>query len=92
MEHYITGNNPNYPEIIALGEFVLQNTNINQIVDSTSNSTAEPKNNIKAILSMLLRSYSALRNRQGFDNTAKLLNQYFRNEPDVQRFINRYKF
>lgn len=91
MENYSNSNNPNHREIIALGEFILQNTDISRLMNSTVVNIIITKDNLKAILSMLVKSYSSMRNRYGFEIAVNLLNQYFRNESNVQQIIEYYK-
>ena len=92
MRHYFNSVNPAYQEIIALGEFVVKNMNINQIMKLSINSSDVDKYNIKLILIMLAGSYSAIRDRKGFDNTVRLLNQYFRKDQEAQGYIDYFSF
>jgi len=92
MELYSDSKNQSHAEITALGEFLLQNTDFRLIMNSKALNIAEIKNNLKVILSMLIKSYNSMRNRQGYENAAYLLNRYFQNDPNVQQFIDYYKF
>jgi hypothetical protein len=96
VSHYIEknadGRAPNHREIIALGEFILDNTNIQSVINSNYLNKAIYESNIGLTLILLLESYSAVRNRRGFDNMTSLLNQHFKDVPGVLQDMNRIKF
>ena len=92
MEYYAKSNNPNYGEIIALGEFILLNIDFQRVMTSDYKDIKIVRNNFKAMLFMLVRSYRETENRLAFDYIVRLLNQYFRNEPNVRELIDYYRF
>jgi hypothetical protein len=48
--------------------------------------------NLERTLANLIISYSAIRNRTGFNNIVNLLNRYFSNDPSIKPFLEKYKF
>jgi hypothetical protein len=62
---YYNTPNPDYEKIITLGEFILQNIDIDKIVNSTSLDAAKIKNNLKTILLIMQESYTATHNNSG---------------------------
>jgi hypothetical protein len=92
VEKYANSGFPNHEEIIALGEFILNNTDIKSVLNSNYFGKAVVKNNLKLLIILLLESYSATKNRRGFDIMANLLNLYFSDTPDIQQHINKFRF
>ncbi|MDR2500999.1 MAG: hypothetical protein LBD37_07975 [Treponema sp.] len=83
---------PNYPELIAIGEFALQNVDIQGLMLSRDIEADQIRANLELILSILIQSYSGVKDRRGFDAAARLLNEHFYNDEQVQPFLNQYRF
>jgi hypothetical protein len=84
--------NTNYDEIIALGEHILQNTDIKKIINAKHLEATQIKNNFKGILLFLIGSYFVTGNLTGFNTIERLLNQYFRKDPIVKSYLDYYNF
>ena len=82
----------NHQEIIALGEFVLDNTNLTMVLNSDYLNRAIMENGVGLVLTVLLESYAAINNRSEFDNTVNLLNRYFSDNQEVQQYIDKFWF
>jgi len=92
MNAYLNQTNPDYQEIILLGEFILANIDINNIMSSKYPSANRTRDNFKFTLDKLLISYSAVKNRNGFNNIVNLLNIYFKRDPQTKSLIEQYRF
>jgi hypothetical protein len=76
-----------YAKIIAYGEFVLENTDIQQIV---RDGHIVAKNNLQLILIMLLVSYYATDNTDYNNRIALLLQKYYGDDPETKKYLNDY--
>jgi len=50
------------------------------------------KANYEYIVYVVLKSCSAIKNRRGFTAAERLLNQYYRDDPEVKSFIEKHRF
>ncbi|MDR2431600.1 MAG: hypothetical protein LBD99_05050 [Candidatus Margulisbacteria bacterium] len=91
MDKYLDQLNPDYNEIIAIGEFILENISIEDIAYSKNLRNNEINDNLERILADLIISYSTTKNRRGFNKIASLLNRYFSNDPSIRPFIEKYR-
>jgi len=82
------GSPEQFQKIIAHGEFILENTDIGQIV---SNGNGIAKNNLRLILVMLLVCYTENNKKTEADNMYALLNRYFSEDAFVQQFMEQYR-
>ena len=80
-----------FPEMIALGEFLLEYINIDDIMNTNRLGQRFDKNNLLAILLYLIKSYSIENNREGFDNIEAILGQYFIGNSDANAYLNYYR-
>jgi hypothetical protein len=76
-----------YQKIISLGEFVLQNIDIEKIIKANHPNAAKIKGWLKAMLLMLGTSYFTVNDRNGVQDIQKIFNQYFKPDKDVQQFL-----
>jgi len=83
---------PNHSEIIAIGEFILKNVDVPQVMTSNVKHINSIKNNFERILSVLIISYIVTRKRTGYNNAERLLNQYYSNDPAVKPFLDNHRF
>jgi hypothetical protein len=84
---------PNYQEVISLGEFILQNINMEDVFSTESGwEITDTRNDIKTVLCLLIESYSAVKDRQKFSRIVGLLNRYFPKDSFAQKYIDYYKF
>jgi hypothetical protein len=91
LELYAGSGNRNHHEIITLGEFILQNSDIPGMMNSSRLNIDSIKSNFEFILSILIESYNATGNRTGFTTAERLLNQYYGNDPHVKPFLDYYR-
>jgi hypothetical protein len=89
---YSNNPRPNHTEIIEMGEFILKNVDIPRVMTSDVKDINSIKNTFERILSVLIESYSATRNRTGFNNVERLLDQYYSHDPKVKPFLDYYRF
>ena len=92
MNAYVNQTNPDYQEIISLGEFILANIDVKEIMSSKYPSANRARDNLKFTLDKLLISYSAVKNRDGFNNIVNLLNTYFKRDSRTKSLIEQYRF
>jgi hypothetical protein len=90
MESLVRANNPNYRKILARGEYILQNIDIGKIMAAEHLKADQYRNNLEITLSILLECYHFTKNRGAFDETARLLMQYYRSDPKVKPYIAYY--
>ena len=83
---------PNHNEIIKIGEFILDNSDIPRIMTSRDQDINNIKSNLEMILGILIESYSAVKNRTGFNTIERLLNRYFSDDPKIKPFLDYYRF
>ena len=76
---------------IILGEFFLQNNDIDKIVNTRQLSSSLLKTQVKLILIMTLVSYSLTDNKTGTDRIAALLQKYYPRDSEVKDYLNKYK-
>jgi hypothetical protein len=69
-------NKKSHEEIIALGEYLLQNIELSEIINSKDTGQAFVKDNLKIILLSLAKSYSLTQNQRKFDETQTILQQF----------------
>jgi hypothetical protein len=77
-----------YKEIFAHGEFVLKNTNIQQII---SNGSIPARNNLRTIIVMLLISYTDNKRINDAEKVYALLNQYFSEDTFARQYLEQYR-
>jgi hypothetical protein len=77
-----------FQKIFAHGEFVLKNTNIQQLV---SNGSIAAKDNFRVILIMLLASYTENKKTNDAEKMYTLLNQYFSEDAFAQQYLEQYR-
>ena len=77
--------------IIELGEFFLSNNDIDKILQARHLRSSFVKSNIKIILMSLLVAYSRTGNRAGFENVEALVGNYYREDNEARRFVERYR-
>jgi len=82
---------PEYTNIIDVGEFFLENNNIDQILSARHPTSANVRNQVRGMLIMLLVSYSETNNKSGFDRMAVLLKKHFANDTEVNNYLNIYR-
>jgi hypothetical protein len=80
-----------YADIIELGEFFLSNNDIDKILQARHLRSSFVKSNIKIILMSLLVAYSRTGNRAGFENVEALVGNYYREDNEARRFVERYR-
>ncbi|MDR1323815.1 MAG: hypothetical protein LBK68_05180, partial [Candidatus Margulisbacteria bacterium] len=89
---YLNNAIKDYAKIISLGEFILQNTDIDKVMNGNSLDSKEAKSSLEFILSALISSYEATRSRSGFARAEQLLLKHFSDNPQVRPFIERHRF
>jgi hypothetical protein len=89
---YLNSVRKDFAKIISLGEFILQNTDIAKVMNGKSLDSEEAKSSLEFILSALISSYEAARNRDGFARTEQLLIKHFGDDPQVRPFLERHRF
>ena len=89
MYEYYNTSNPNYANVIELGEFIIQNIDIAKIA-TQNHSRINPKENLTSVLQMLLGSYFILGNTDGLKNITQLINTYYSNDSKMQSYLNHY--
>ena len=92
MNMYSNNPRPNHIEIIEMGEFILKNVDIPRVMTSDVKDINNIKNTFERILSVLIESYSATRNRTGFNNVERLLDQYYSHDSKAKPFLDYYRF
>jgi hypothetical protein len=92
MSIYADSPQLNHAEIIKCGEFILNSIDIPKIMASKDIEIDRIKSNLSFILSIMIENYSVTRNRTGFNNAERLLNQYYRDDPAVKPFLDYYRF
>jgi len=80
----------NNETVIEIGEFFLQNSDIDKILNKKHNSSSFVKEQIKVSLIYLLGSYHWINNRTGNDMIVSLLKKYYPNDNDVKDWIKAY--
>ncbi|MDR1997014.1 MAG: hypothetical protein LBQ83_01640 [Candidatus Margulisbacteria bacterium] len=84
--------NPDYAAIITLGEFMLDNIDIEKIMQTRNLEAASVRANLKSILLFLIKSYSSAKNNTGFERVATILQTYFPKDPQAKQFLEYYSF
>ena len=78
----------NQQKIINLGEFMLQNIDIAEIMNKGSRETVH---NLRLVLQHMLKSCFTVNNRTGFDNVRELLVLYYSNDAIIEEFLRHYR-
>ncbi|MDR1837898.1 MAG: hypothetical protein LBQ89_09615, partial [Treponema sp.] len=69
--------NNNPEEIIVLGEYIIQNINIDQLMYAENYGASEVKNNLRVVLRVLRRAYEATNNHIEYEKIQGILNKYW---------------
>ncbi|MDR3020196.1 MAG: hypothetical protein LBU66_04760 [Treponema sp.] len=77
--------------IIDLGEFFLQNNDIDKILNARHNASAFVRGQVKPFLLMMLVCNSISGNRTGYDKTAALLRKHYPRDTEVNKYLNDYR-
>ena len=80
----------NNETVIEIGEFFLQNSDIDKILNKKHYASSLVKEQIKVFLIYLLGSYHWINNRTGNDMIVSLLKKYYPNDNDVKDWIKAY--
>jgi len=81
----------NYNRIIALGEFILPNIDIEKIMQAKHLEAETIKRNLRIILLLLLKSYGLTGNPNKFQDIENISKQYFGNDTQVKQYIEFYR-
>jgi hypothetical protein len=79
--------NPDYQKIVSVGEFLLQNVDIDKIANANHLDASRVRNKLKTVLLILGTTYFVTNNRAGVQNIQEILGKYFKLDKDVQQFL-----
>jgi hypothetical protein len=77
-------------DIISLGEFFLQNTDITALMNTTVLDKNKIINNFRTIILFMAKSYSLLGNSIGFRKMKSLIDTHFAHDNEARDYINYY--
>jgi len=80
-----------YQDVIVLGEFIIKNINIADIMKTNQLGQIQIKHNLQAILLFLIKSYSLTKNPKEFSKIEAILKQYYGKDDYVNLYIDTYK-
>ena len=80
MEERLNNVGPSYKELIAIGEFILQSTDLRGIYLSKDPEADTVLANLGSILSILSQSYSITKDTQNVERIAGLIKEYITND------------
>jgi len=89
--NFYFNNTQNYKSIIDLGDFLLQNNDLNKILNAKHLRTDFDKHQIKTMLIMLMVSYYQTRDKSGYDKIVSLLHEHYPNDIIAEEWIDVYK-
>jgi len=81
-----------YADIISLGEFFLENTNLDVLLRTNNLDRDLIRMNVRAILLFMANSYSNLNNPAGFQTIADLIIKHYPNDREARNYVNFYSF
>jgi len=84
-------NTQKYTSAIEIGDFFLQNIDLNKIINAEHLRTDYYKHQIKTMLSGLLHCYYQTRDKSGNGRIVSLLNELYPNDIIAEEWINDYK-
>jgi hypothetical protein len=76
LKAYLDQSSVDYPEIINLGEFILNSVPIDRVLTSTAPDTQEARHNLKLVFMCLLRGYCFTDKKEEFLTLEKLMSKY----------------
>jgi len=77
--------------IIELGEFFLQNNDIDKVLNSRHLRSSFIRQQVKVILLMLFGSYSSTNNKPEYDRISTVLQKYYAKDAEVKKHLNYYR-
>jgi len=80
-----------YQDVIVLGEFIIKNINIADIMKTNQLGQTQIKHNLQAILLFLIKSYSLTKNPKKFSEIETILKQYYSNDNYVNSYLEAYR-
>ena len=79
-----------YQEVIVLGEYIIENSSLENIMKSNNRGQILIKDNLKAILLYLIKSYSLINNKEKFNQIEAILKRYHSKDAYVNAYIDSY--
>ena len=78
-------------KVIVLGEFLLDNIEINTIAKSTHLNAAKVRENLKNALILLGIAYYETNDRTKLQKVVELLTQYYKSDKNIKYYLDRFK-
>ena len=91
MKAYSTDDSK-YDQLIALGEHILQNIDIDKIMRANHLGANTVKSNLRIILLILIKTYGLTKNQNKIKDIEHISKQYFGNDKQIKQFIEYYSY